>query len=676
MRDMTSTMPVSEIESVTEVLHGVSVTDPYRWLEDQDSERTRAWIDGQTRYARAYFATIPGREQIRKRVEEFLAVETYDTLLKASGRYFFRKRYSEQEQPCIYMRQGPQGRDQLLLDPGQFGTNIYTAVKPLGVSGDGRHLLYEIKQGGERSGIFSILDVDARRTLAERLPRGYLRGFAFSHDGMGFYYVHEAADQQTSRGCAVYFHRFGSNHADDHEVFRPAADSALRLSLVSDSKSIGFLVYRCGSVVETSFFIRAFDAEGEPECVIENSKWMFAPRVHQGRIFALTGREAANFKIVELVRKGPGRYEWKDRIPEGSGRISQWLLAGDHIVLASVVQGRTRVDVFGLAGNRLDEFVSSGEETIRLAGASLDDQEIFFTVESFTRPVAIAGHCLSGRDNVWAPRKLAFDSSRFSHVEERFPSKDGAEVPIFLVGRPDVLANRCLPTVMTSYGGYGTSVTPQFSVLATLLMEYGCLFAVPRIRGGSEFGAAWHEAARRRKRQTAFDDFLSAAQWLVDTGRTKAGRLAIFGGSNSGLLVAAAMTQRPDLFRAVLCLCPLTDMLRYHLFDHADLWRAEFGTSDDPQDFKALAGYSPYHQIVDGTSYPATMIVSGDADQNCNALHARKITARLQAATCSGHPIVLDYSRFRGHSPVLPLTERIEALTDRIAFLRQELGLN
>jgi prolyl oligopeptidase len=243
------------------------------------------------------------------------------------------------------------------------------------------------------------------------------------------------------------------------------------------------------------------------------------------------------------------------------------------------------------------------------------------------------------------------------------------------MGRRDVLAGGCHPTIMTSYGGFGASITPQFSVFVAFLVEHGCLFALPTIRGGSEFGAEWHNAAKCRNRQAAFNDFLSAAEWLIATRRTKPKALAIFGGSNSGLLVGAALTQRPDLFRAVVCIAPILDMLRYHLFDGAHVWRDEFGTAEDADDFAALSRYSPYHQVRDGTAYPATMIISGDADGSCNPLHARKMTARLQAANSSIGPIILDYNQLRGHSPVLPLSERIEALTDRMAFLCEQLQL-
>jgi prolyl oligopeptidase len=246
---------------------------------------------------------------------------------------------------------------------------------------------------------------------------------------------------------------------------------------------------------------------------------------------------------------------------------------------------------------------------------------------------------------------------------------------MYLVGREDLLETPIRPMIMTSYGAFGISMTPRFSVFVSFLLEQGCIFALPNIRGGGEFGPAWHDAAKRRKRQTAIDDFLCAAEWLIQTGKTESTKLALFGGSNSGLLVSAALTQRPELFRAVVCMVPMVDMLRYHLFDNAHVWRKEFGSAESAEDFPALLGYSPYHRVHNGTHYPAVMFVSGDADRNCNPLHARKMTARLQAANASPNPIILDYSRHRGHSPVLPLSQRIDALTDRMAFLCDQLHL-
>jgi prolyl oligopeptidase len=314
------------------------------------------------------------------------------------------------------------------------------------------------------------------------------------------------------------------------------------------------------------------------------------------------------------------------------------------------------------------------DETVRLIGASHGSDELLIEAESLTEPISIFRYSeASGQRTLWAKRSIPFDSRDYSHTQVWYTSQDGTPIPMLLMGRRDVLDGGAHPTIMTSYGGYGLSMTPQFSVFVAFLAERRCLFALPNIRGGSEFGAQWHQAAKRRNRQTAYTDFLCAAEWLVKTGRTTPEKLAIFGGSNSGLLVGAALTQRPDLFRAVVCMVPILDMLRYHLFDNAHLWREEYGTADDPDDFAILASYSPYHRVRQGTAYPATMLVSGDADTNCNPLHARKMTARLQAANVSPYPIVLDYNKFRGHSPVLPFSERVEGLTDRMAFLCDQL---
>jgi prolyl oligopeptidase len=674
--ELNSSPPTTPARPVTDVLHGVPVTDPYRWLEDQNSPRTRAWIEEQTRYARAYLDNISGRDQIRKRVRELLAVETYDSIQEAGRRYFFRKRLPDQEQPCIYMREGPEGEDQLLVDPSECGQGIHTAVKPLRVSPDRRLLLYEIKEGGERTGTFALLDIESRRTLPDALPRGYLRGFAFAPDSKSFYYVHEALDSKPPFYRAAYLHVIGTGLREDQEVFCAGEGDRLRLSLVSDTHRLGFLIYRFIEKTLTSFYLKSMDEAEPPECIVADAEWRFGPLLVPGRILAITDRGAPNFRIVELCQRKGAEAEWLDVIPENGYRIGQWAVAGDRILIFCAKNMERRIRAYDLSGHKIDDLAILPEETVRVSSWTPESDEIFLERESFTDPIRTVRYSPKRKEcALWAKRSLAFDASHYAHQQLWFPSNDGTEIPIYLVGRKDVLAGGCHPVIMTSYGGYGVSMTPQFSVFVALLMERGCLFALPNIRGGSEFGAEWHEAAKGRKRQTAFSDFLSAAEWLIRTKRTTPGNLAIFGGSNSGLLVGAAMTQRPELFRAVVCMVPMLDMLRYHLFDNAHVWRGEFGTADDPEDFAALASYSPYHQVRDGVAYPATMMVSGDADRNCNPLHARKMTARLQAASSSKHPIFLDYNEFRGHSPVLPLSVRIEALTDRVAFLCDQLQL-
>ncbi len=668
--------PLSRVEPVVDVLHGVAVTDPYRWLEDQNSPQTRAWIEEQTRYARAYLDNIPGRDGIRERVRELLDVETYDSFLKSGNRYFFRKRLPGQEQPSIYFREGADGEDQLLVDPAERGTGDYTAVKPLRVSQDGSLLLYEVKQGGERTGTFEILDIATRRALPDSLSRGYLRGFAFAPDSKSFYYAHEPAQSETPYYRAAFHHVLGTNSAADKEIFCAGEDQRLRLVLTSGAQAVGFLVYRFLDKTYTDFYLWGMGSSSPPIPILRDADYSFTPRLLPGRILAIVDQNAPNQRIVEVQPRKNQNPTYFDLVPEADAPIRNWTLTANHHLISYVRGTRTQIAILDRFGKYLREIPCNDRDTVRIAAASPDNDEILLEHEFFTRPVAILRCFLPSCEmSPWAQRAVPFDPTDFGQLEVSFPSKDGTSIPMFLVGRRDLLAEGTHSVVMTAYGGYGVPMTPQFSVFVAFFLERGCLFALPNIRGGSERGASWHNAARRRNRQVAFDDFLSAAEWLIETGRTTPSKLAIFGGSNSGLLVGAAITQRPKLFCAVLCMVPMLDMLRYHLFDNAHVWKDEFGIADDPEDFAALAKYSPYHAIREDIAYPATMIVSGDADRNCSSLHARKMTARLQATNSSEHPIFLDYTPQRGHSPVLPLSRRVGALTDRLAFLSDQLGL-
>jgi prolyl oligopeptidase len=669
--------PFTCVEPVTETIHGVTITDPYRWLEGQNSSRTREWIAEQTRYARSYLDAIPGRDRIRERIRELLDVPTYASVLKAGNRYFFRKRLPGEEQPSIYMREDRDGEDRRLIDPRELGRGSHIAVQPRLVSPDGILLLYEIKEGGERTGSFALLNTETGKVLPDTLPRGYLRGFAFAPDRGSFYYVHEPSDSSSRFYRAAYQHELGKSFSDDSEIFFAGDDPRYRLILFSDRLRLGVLVCKFLDKTYTDFLVRSFDRGDSFEPVLMNVDYRFEPFMANDRILALTNFDAPNLRIVELMQVTGGQARFVELIPETDAAIDRWAVVRNSIFVSYNRQTKMEVRNFNLEGADRGQLPIEDDSTIRFSPSRFHSDELIAEEESFTEPIAISCYsAATGERTIWARTRIPFDSAKYSHTQVWYSSKDGTRVPMFLMGRRDVLETGQHPTIMTSYGGSGVSMTPQFSVFVAYLVERGCLFALPNIRGGSEFGAEWHRAARGQNRQKAFDDFLSAAEWLIESGRTLPDRLGIFGGSNSGLLVGAALTQRPDLFRAVVCMVPLLDMLRYHLFDTAFVWSDEFGTADDPEDFRALASYSPYHQVRAGVAYPATMLISGDSDNSCNPLHARKMTARLQAATSSPNPVILDYGKFRGHSPVLPLTERIEALTDRMAFLCVQLELS
>ncbi len=674
---MMNAPPQTYVEAVTEVLRGVSIADPYRWLEDQDSPRTKEWVEAQTQHARAYLDAIPGRRRIRDRVGELLAIETYDSLQRVGSRYFFRKRLPGQEQPSIYMRDGAHGADILLIDPAERGTGTFTAVKPLQVSPDGRVLLYEIKEGGESTGKFEFHDIAGGAPLSDSLPCGYLRGFAFAPDCRSFYYVHEPAEANERFQWAAYRHELGTPSREDVKVFAAEGQDKLRLHIIPGDECLGFLIYRFLETTHTDIYRWSFDLKCPPVPVVKNAKSGLSPVFVGTRILALTDEGAPNLRIVEIQPHEGPEYELVDIVPQTDSRICNWTIAAGRLFVSYWRRAKAEIQIFDLCGTRVGTVPTREGETVRLRGAANPNQdEVFLETESFAEPIRIERcDARTGRLNLWSRRPIPFDPSRYGHIQVWFSAKDGTRIPMALAGRLDILKEGCHPAIMTSYGGFGISSTPQFSVFVACLMERGCLFALPNIRGGSEFGADWHEAARRRTRQIAFDDFLSAAEWLIANNRTIPEKFAIFGGSNAGLLVGAALTQRPDLFRAVLCIAPLLDMLRYHLFEARPAWGEEFGTAEDPNDFETLSRYSPYHRVQPGIPYPAVMLVSGHIDRNCHPMHARKMTARLQACSSSPLPVLLDYTQVRGHAPVLPLSKRISSLTDRLAFLCDQLRL-
>ncbi len=456
----------------------------------------------------------------------------YDSLRIAGNRYFFRKRLPDQEQPAIYMREGGHGEDQLLLDPAERGTGKYTAVKPAQVSPDGKLLLYEIKVGGERTGRFELLEIDTRKTLPDALPSGYLRGFAFAPDSSSFYYVHEALKTSRPFYRAAYQHVLGTAATDDREIFCAGEQKHLRLYLVSDTTRLGFLVSSLFKRTTTDFYLQAFGSDDLPRPVVTRAECSFVPRLVPGKILAITDRDAPNLQIVQLRVCENHDPEWITIVPENRSRIQQWVVAGDRILVSYVWQAETRVCVFDLDGGKVDEWpVRTGGRTVRFLAASPDSNELLMESESFTQPAAtLLCNVRSNRFDLWAQPDSPFHSERYAHKQVWYHSKDGTRIPMFLLGRRELLKGGCHPAIMTSYGGYGVPMTAQFSVFVAFLIEHGCLFALPNIRGGSEFGAEWHNAAKRRNRQTSYDDFLAAAQWLIARGRTHGGQACHFRG--------------------------------------------------------------------------------------------------------------------------------------------------
>ena len=674
MRSVVDPAPATPVEPVTEVLHGVEITDPYRWLEDQNSPRTRKWIEEQTAYTRAYFTAIPQR-QILNRVQELLAVEVVSEPRRVGDRYFFLKREQLQEQPAIVMRDGVSGRDVLLVDPEMCGNDKRASVGIFNISSDGKLLAYTIRQNAQDAYEVGFLDVERRRELPDRLGLGFCDGLAFGPRNTGFYYSHMGLDSSSSEPRCVYWHSFGQDRAQDTEVFCAGTGSELRLHCV-ESKDCRYLAYLASwqsDPPRADLYIHDLAANKSPKTVFRQKQGYFFPFFLGDELICLTDFEASNRHIVAIDPHRPQSANWRVVVPESDSLIHSFALAGELIFVNYVKKIASHIEIFDSTGQRRGELPVAAQSTVGFQVWDPQSKTLFYEVTSFLRPPTISAYdTQTGSSSVWYRRRAPTDPTSVLTRQVTYRSKDETEVPMFLVSQKN-RADEPLPTFLTGYGAFGATLTPQFAAYSTVLVEQGFLFAVANLRGGSELGEGWHRAGKRRNRQKAIDDFIAAAEWLVSTEHSIPGRLAIGGGSNAGLLVAAALTQRPDLFRAVVCVGPLNDMLRYHKFDRARTWIEEYGCAENEEDFEFLRKFSPFHGVQDGVAYPAVLLVSGDDDTRCNPMHARKMTARLQAATSSPHPILLDYKPNWGHIAVQPLTNRIDALTNRLAFVFHEL---
>lgn len=656
---------------VEEMIHGIVVGDPYRWLEGRNSPETQEWIHGQQRHCDEYFAGYSELGAIRRRVREYLDVEMIDQPLRIGSRYFYRRRERGREQGCIYVRDAVVG-ERLLVDPSTLGSFASVAIHH--VSDDGSLLAYELKLGGGEQKTIHILEVPSGRTLRDCVESGYARGFSFSRDLQGLYYSRETSESHSD--STIRFHRLGSPAADEVCFCAPRTPGS-RLLLASDEVHLGavYLHQNDGGPV-IDFWIASRNAPDKWRLVFANRELPFHPILRHGRIFALSYGNSMSGTLIELSHDGD---QIRTVIPQQEAMIRQVAIAKDRIFVNLLQRMVPAIQSWTFEGKNLGLLDLPTDGTIKLLPnrSSSAATSVFYTCESFIRPLAIFELRPDTEEPLLWQQKHSLPGGPSALVRNAvYSSKDETEIPMTVVEPVGTgLQPVGGPAIMTGYGGFGVPMTPQFSVLVAVMMELGVVFLLPHIRGGGEFGKEWHDSARRRNRQFAFDDFIAAAEWACAERVTMPEKLAIFGGSNSGLLVGVAITQRPDLFRAALCIAPLLDMVRYQLFDQAANWEQEYGTIADLEDFKALYAYSPYHHIKQNTAYPAVLFVTGDKDDRCNPAHVRKMAASLQDSEVQRSPIIVDYSEERGHSPVLPLSVRIDALSRRIAFLCKELNL-
>jgi len=666
---------VEAIPGVTETIHGIPVADPYRWLEERDSPATEDWLADQKTRFDSYFRRLGPLERLRNRVKEYLDVEVVDQVGKVGDLYFYRKRKAGEQQASLYVSSSDRADERRIVNPAPLGR--FASVGIYRVSSDARLLAYELKQGGEHSKAVHVVDVATGKLLPDHLATGLARGFVFRNASDGFYYCHDLLDSDSANprnDHLIRFHRLGTPQEEDRVLLKLPRTSSSKVVLDGDGTMLSAILYRkqAGQFL-VDFVVADQSHHGSWSRIAQDLPAPFSPFFCRGALLALSYENAPNGKVVELSLNGC--CPLRTIVPQWRSPIKRLTVAQDRIYVSYLVGTDAVVRVWSIKGDFLGAIPLETERTWAVLPTYTNEtDEIFLTCESFTRPPTIFSFKTEQEHRtLWNVRNAPPLKPTIITRKLQYPSKDGTQIVISLVGPIDAPPGGTRPVIMTAYGGFGLTLTPQFSTFVSIMLECGFLFALPEIRGGEERGSDWHTAARRRNRQVAIDDFVAAAEWLCTEGITTPDKLAIFGESNSGLLVGAAVTQRPALFGAALCIAPLFDMIRYHRFDRAYVWAEEYGTADDPDDFEALHSYSPYHHISESCAYPAIMIVSGDKDTRCNPSHARKMAAALQNRPAQSSVVVLDYSSERGHAPTMPLSVRVDALAHRIAFVCHEL---
>lgn len=673
-RAQSATPPLTRRDNVTEVIHGVTITDPYRWLEDQDSPETRAWIDEQNKYTQAWLGAQPGREQLKQRLTELIKVDAIGLPTVRNGRYFFAKRRADQELFVIYMRQGANGKDEVLLDPHTLSADRRTSVSLMAVSNDGTLIAYAIRQGGEDEVEVRLMNVNTRQHLPDRLPKARYFGLSLKSDNSGFYYSRHNAE-----GSRVYYHALGTDPANDLKIFGDGygPDKIIGAALSENGRYLTITVSHGASGDKTELYVQDVVKQTPIVPIVNDLSARFSGQVAGDTLFLQTNWQAPNGRLFAVDLRHPTRDRWREIIPTSDAVIQGFTLAGGKLCVNYLQNVVSRVKVFDPNGRHRRDITPPALGSISGVFGRWSSNEAFFSFNSFHIPTTIYRYDVArGRQDVWARLDIPIKSEQFDIKQIWYESKDKTKVPMFIVHAKGLQRNGSNPTLLTAYGGFNVSLTPNFSPRAALWVERGGVYAVANLRGGGEFGEQWHRAGMLEKKQNVFDDFIAAAEWLIQNGYTTPAKLAISGGSNGGLLVGAALTQRPELFQAVVCSVPLLDMIRYHKFLVARFWVSEYGSSESPDQFKYLYAYSPYHQVRPGTKYPAVLFITGDADTRVAPLHARKMTALLQWATASQRPILLHYDTKAGHAGGVPASKQVEDLADELTFLFWQLGVN
>ena len=664
--------PPTEVREVVDTLHGVDVPDPYRWLEDQEAPGTRAWIDAQNAYTDRVLNALPGRAELRALAASVLERETIGLPYERGGRYFHARRRADQDLAVLYVREGLDGEDRVLIDPHPLSPDHTTSVELRDVSDDGRRVAYAVRAGGVDEVSIRVRDVDGGEDLDDVLPPARYGQVTLATDGGGLYY--ERYGDVTPR---VMFHAFGAPVADDAQLFGAGYERhQIPVTVVSDDGRWMVVHVIEGSSGPTEIHVKDLERDTPFVTAVADGVSESWAGFAGGELLIVTNLDAPNRRVALADPADPSFERWREVIPERAGVVVESAAAlGGKLAVSYLREVQPRVAIHELDGAHVRDVAFDTLGSVGGGAGRWTSAEAFFTFQTFHVPSAVYRYDVAtGERSVWAAPEPPVDPAAYAVTQRWFTSRDGTRVPMFVVHRPDAALDGSNPTLLTGYGGFNNSMTPAFSALATTWLESGGVFALANLRGGGEFGEEWRRAGMLENKQNVFDDFIAAAEHLIAEGYTSSEHLAIRGGSNGGLLVGAVSNQRPDLFGAVVCTYPLLDMVRYHRFLVAGFWVPEYGSSDDAEQFAYLRAYSPYHNVIDGGGYPATLYLSGDGDTRVAPLHARKMTALMQAKNGSDNPILLRYHTQAGHSGGQPVSQQIDELVDTVSFLSWQVG--
>lgn len=681
------TYPASPREAVTETLFGEVVEDPWRWLEAdvRQDRRVADWVAAQNEATDAYLATLPGRDAIAERLRTLWNFERFGLPVAKGGRYFMTRNSGLQNQAPLLVQDGLTGTPRVLIDPNSWASDGATALDAWIPSEDGRRLIYSVQDGGSDWRTVRVLDVDSGRTLADEVRWVKFSGLAWAHDGSGFYYSRfpepgsGAEFQSLNTNQAVYFHRIGDPQSADRLVYAtPDRPTLGHTAEVSDDGRWLVITTHEGTDDRYEIHVQDLSQPGSPVRPLFSGlkhSWQFFGS-DGTKLFFVTDKDAPRYRVVRVDVNDPTKLE--TLVPEARGTIEQASRVGDEIIVSYLEDAKSVVRRFAPNGSPRGEIALPGIGSAAGFGGEAGNPESFYAFSSFDRPTTIYRYdATSGRSEIFRAPQVAFSPDDYTVAQRFFTSKDGTRVPMFVVHRKGLDLSGGAPTLLYGYGGFNVSLPPSFSVSRLAWMEMGGVFVLANIRGGGEYGKAWHDGGRLANKQNVFDDFIAAAEYLIDEGITTREKLAIQGGSNGGLLVGAVVNQRPDLFAAALPAVGVMDMLRFNQFTAGRYWTDDYGDPGKAEDFRILRAYSPYHNIHGGKdrSYPAIMVLTADTDDRVVPGHSFKYAAALQAADIGDKPHLIRIETRAGHGSGKPTAKLIEEAADIWAFAGFHTGL-